>query len=367
MIFRWHRSETGANVGLLILKSEIPASYPSFLNNYYIGSDKLWLKYMSGKHPFHVWKEAISSKPKFRDSFKRMHLSVLHQAVRQQMDKELLFMQFEVEDFVLCEWKGKPQEMLHFELPDKDGGVLWFCMQFQGKCTLPNGTESDADTLFTFVSNSTQYHLTLPIEKVWMLFLGVSGASRQQVMSEYALLRHEYSRPRNNRTVALPITYLERQALEVFSRAGFGSFTTLHHIGLLYSKCYASYVQQLERRKVEEGQEASLVLLHHRAIAYVQEHYMQAGINRVTIAGALNCSTRQLSRAFEGRPITIGSAILLMRLHKGRELLRDEPHLSIEQIAGMLHFSDAKHFAKQYKKYFHHSPRQARKDISDWR
>lgn len=103
--------------------------------------------------------------------------------------------------------------------------------------------------------------------------------------------------------------------------------------------------------------EHSLTTLYNEAIAYVQEHYMEADLNRFTISTALQCSTRQLSRAFEGRSVTLKSLILLIRLYEGRELLRKNPKLSVGKVARRLHFYDDKHFTRHYKKLFHRSPR----------
>lgn len=109
--------------------------------------------------------------------------------------------------------------------------------------------------------------------------------------------------------------------------------------------------------------ENNLTLLYHRAIDYIREHYMEADLNRIRIAEALNCSTRSLSRAFEGGGVKLHAVIRMLRLQKSRELLRKKPNLTIKQIADRLHFSSARHFATRYKELFRLSPHEERKTI----
>jgi len=104
-------------------------------------------------------------------------------------------------------------------------------------------------------------------------------------------------------------------------------------------------------------------LLLHRAYAYILEHYMEPDLDRNRIAAALGCSTRSLSRAFEGGGLKLHGCIRVLRLHKGRELLRKKPNLTIEKIADRLHFSSARHFATRYKELFQLSPSDERKMI----
>lgn len=109
--------------------------------------------------------------------------------------------------------------------------------------------------------------------------------------------------------------------------------------------------------------EKKLDILDRRACAYVLDHYMEPDLDRNRIATALGCSTRNLSRAFEGSGIKLHAYIRLLRLQKGRELLRKRSHLTIEQIARKLHFSSARHFATRYKELFNLSPSEERKTI----
>lgn len=317
---------------------------------------------MPEKNLIHVWKETLSSKPATRETFKGMHLTALHQATQQKLEEHLLCVRFELQDFILCELKGRTKELTGFELPEKNEEILWLCIQLHGRLSFATGSVSQSDTIFSFISNGRENLLTLSAEKHWVLFLGIAGASRQQLLMEQPVLRKHDDKRDHNMTKAVPISYADRQVLEQFSRIVFGPFTTVHHIGVLLGKLYASYVLQLDKQGLQRKEEG-LVQLYHQAINYITDNYMNGELNRLTISAALHCSTRSLSRAFEGRSVTLNSAILLIRLHKSRELLRERPDLTIEYIAGMLHFSNAKHFATQYKKCFHRTPREERKTL----
>ena len=312
------------------------------------------------KKPVHVWKETLSARPASRDTFRGMHLAVLHQATQQKWNERLLHIQFETHDFILCELKGHPKELTGYELPQKEEEILWLCLQFLGSLSFPSGKTSTADTFFSFTSANEQHLLTIPAGKQWALLLGLTGASRQQLLAEQPQLRKHYADQDSNVLPAVSLAYNERKLLEQFSKNLFGPFTTVHHIGLLFGKCYTAYAQQLDKQGGQDKDEG-LIQLYHRAINYVTEHYMRADLNRVTIAEALHCSTRSLSRAFEGRTTSLNSSIILIRLYRARDLLKQKPEHSVEYIASMLHFHNTKHFATQYKKQFHRTPREERK------
>lgn len=317
---------------------------------------------MPEKDLFHQWRATISSRSNAQDPFIGMHLAVLQQAVRRMLDKQLSLIQFETRDFILCELKGRSTEMMGFALPATETGTLWFCLQFHGKLSFPDGHVSQPETMFSFMTAADDCALTLPTEKQWSLLLGLTGTSKKLLMAEFAPLRDRHDGAHNEWDSA-PITYTDRRLLDTFSKLAFGPFTTPYHIGQLLAKLYAAYAQQLEKPN-EPGGEESMILLYHQAITYIQQHYMDESLNRDQVAAACNCSIRKLSRAFEGRTVTLNSAIRILRLHKARELLRKSPELSVEDIAAMLYFTDGKHFSNQYKKQFHRSPREERKAIS---
>ena len=322
---------------------------------------------MSEKNLFHQWRETVSSRSSTKDSFNGMHLAVLRQAVRRKLDQHVSLIQFETHDFILCELKGRPSEMMAFSLPAVDTGVLWLCLQFHGKLSFPGGHISQPETLFSFATGADEYLLTLAAEKQWTVLLGVSGTSRQLLMAEWPPLREQHDRPSNNgkqpnNWAAYPITFADRRQLDAFSKLAFGPFSTPHHIGQLLGQLYATYAQQLEKPRESEAEE-SLIFLYHQAMTYIKQHFIDEGLNQETVAEACHCSIRKLYRAFEGRAVSLSTAIRKLRLYQAKEWLNTEPQLSVEEIAFRLHFTDAKHLSNQYRKLFHRSPREERKTI----
>ena len=317
---------------------------------------------MPSENLFHQWRETTAARIGTRDAFNGMHLAVLRQATRQQTEQKLSFIQFETGNFILCELKGRPAELMPFVLPTKDTDILWLCLLFHGKLSLPDGYTASPETLFTFTSGTGGYTLTLADEKQWLLLLGVAGTSKQRLLAELPPLRELDETADRNRQ-AFPVTFADRRVLEVFAKATQGPFSTPHHIGQLLAKLYWAYTQELQKPR-DPGGEESLMLLYYRAVDYIREHYLDEGLNRETVADACNCSVRQLTRAFQGRSVTFNAAIRALRLHKARELLREKSELTVEEIAVMVCFTDAKHLANYYKKQFHRSPREERKTIA---
>ena len=106
-----------------------------------------------------------------------------------------------------------------------------------------------------------------------------------------------------------------------------------------------------------------LQTLYDNAVAYMVDHCMDGRLNRFTIADALECSPRQLSRAFEDRTYTLSAALRLIRLLKAQELLVTKKKWPIKKIATTLHFRNAKHFATCYKKQFGKTPSDERENV----
>ena len=297
-----------------------------------------------------------------RDAYNGMHLAVLHRTTRQQLHPQLSLIQFETDNLILYELKGRPAELTPFALPATDTDTLWLCLLFHGKLSFPDGYTAPPGMLFTVATGTDEYLLTLATERQWLLLLGVTGTAQQRLLTELPSLRELPDPPHHNRQ-AFPITFSDRRALDAFAKSDHGPFSTPHHVGQLLAKLYGGYAQQLQKPH-DPGGEESLVLLYHRAVDYIRTHYLDEGLNRETVADACSCSVRQLTRAFQGRSVTFNTAILTLRLHKARELLRKKPDLTVEEIAVTVCFTDAKHLANYYKKQFHRSPREERKTVS---
>lgn len=315
---------------------------------------------MSHQQRSQSWKDTVAARPNPRDIAKTMHLSLLSDAKSQILTQGLNTLHYSIHDFNLFEIKGRPEQLTPAALPAGDHEVLWLGLQFHGKSVFSNGHIIPSDSLYSFITQTDDVRLTLPEDRIWKLLIGVSGTSGAQLLAEIPDLRKAYEERRKKMLNTFFISYLDRQALESLFGAKHGPFSTLHHIGLTIGKLFGNYTAQLTKPRSASGEEA-LVQIYHRALEYIGEHYLSKELTIEKIADVLACSIHTLRRAFRNNPTGVKATILKIRLYKGRELLQTQSDLSIESIAQMLHFSDARHFATQYKKCFYRTPSEDRK------
>lgn len=315
---------------------------------------------MSQKELSQLWNRSLLARPDPRDVRKTMHLSVFSQGVVSSPIDGIHTIHCRMEDLTLFEIKGRSSDLHLIDLPTTENETLWLCIQFLGKMVFPNGGSMYADCILSFMTRTVDYPLTLAADRQWLLIFGVSGNSKLRLLAELPVLREEFQRQQQNILSPVSISYGERQVVEGLCKKAFGPFNALYQTGVVAGKLFDNYVQQLMKPKMLSSEEFQ-VQIYHRALAYIQEHYQAEDLTSEKIADELGCSIRNLTRAFEGRSLGVKATIMTVRLYKARELLQTRPDLSVERIAGMLHFWDTKHLTKQYKKVFCHSPRDERK------
>lgn len=96
-----------------------------------------------------------------------------------------------------------------------------------------------------------------------------------------------------------------------------------------------------------------------RALIFIEQHFADGSIHSGDIAQAAFVSQRQLERLFKQFLNTSPNLYLReMQLNYGRDLLSNEPGMSIQQISELCGFSDSNYFSKCFKQKFGQSPRQ---------
>ncbi|MFD2552987.1 AraC family transcriptional regulator [Sphingobacterium tabacisoli] len=320
---------------------------------------------MSHRELSHLWKEAVVSRRSPRDIAKTMHLSIFSKGMLSSPAEGIYMIQSRMDDILIMEVKGRSGALYAVDLPQTGNEVLWLCIQLQGKTVFPNGANHHADRLMSFMAHSEGYTPTLAAERQWVLFFGLTGHSRLQLLAELPALRQAYDEQPNNTLQSISISYLERQIIEGLCKKALGPFNALYQSGVAIGKLFNNYTIQLMQPRVPSKEEAQ-IQIYHRALAYVRKHYLVNDLTSEKIADVLGCSVRNLTRAFEGRSLGVKATIIAVRLYKARELLKSQSDLSIADIAEMLHFPDAKHFAVQYKKCFCRTPREERKTGTVW-
>ncbi|MNP73242.1 HTH-type transcriptional activator RhaS [compost metagenome] len=83
------------------------------------------------------------------------------------------------------------------------------------------------------------------------------------------------------------------------------------------------------------------------------------------MCSSLGYNRAYLSRIFKKETgLTPVTYLLKLRIDKSRQLLRERPELSIEQIAASVGLADALYFSRQFRRFHGESPSAYRKNAS---
>ncbi|TYP70312.1 AraC family transcriptional regulator [Paenibacillus methanolicus] len=100
-----------------------------------------------------------------------------------------------------------------------------------------------------------------------------------------------------------------------------------------------------------------------QVIRYLSTQYAEP-VSIEMMADTLGYNRAYLSRLFKQRtgmtPVTF---LLKLRIDKARQLLRERPELTIEQIASSVGIQDALYFSKQFKRFYDMSPSAYREEM----
>ncbi|MCM3785624.1 AraC family transcriptional regulator [Neobacillus mesonae] len=100
-------------------------------------------------------------------------------------------------------------------------------------------------------------------------------------------------------------------------------------------------------------------------IQYMSTQYAHP-ISIEQMCASLGYNRAYLSRIFKKEigisPVTY---LLKLRIDKSRQLLRERPELSIEQVSASVGLPDALYFSRQFKRFYKHSPSAYRKQVQE--
>lgn len=100
-----------------------------------------------------------------------------------------------------------------------------------------------------------------------------------------------------------------------------------------------------------EGEKLFRQMVHYMSTQYAQPLSIEQ------MAESLGYNRAYLSRLFKQKtgvaPVTF---LLKLRIDKGRQMLRERPDLTIEQIAASVGLQDALYFSKQFRRFYEQSP-----------
>ena len=112
------------------------------------------------------------------------------------------------------------------------------------------------------------------------------------------------------------------------------------------------------RAALSQKQESPIV---EKAAGYIKQHYMDP-VNLQAVAEYCYVSREHLSRIFKKETgFGFSEYLNLFRMQKAHNLLEDDPHCQVAQVATQCGFNDSNYFSKQYKKHFGISPTKTRK------
>ncbi|GAK43466.1 ABC transporter substrate-binding protein [Paenibacillus urinalis] len=132
--------------------------------------------------------------------------------------------------------------------------------------------------------------------------------------------------------------------------------------GVIVQSLFLGLVYELLKQLEQEGTAVTVPDLTSQAIGYMDNHYMRP-ISVSSVADALDCSPRHLSRLFQksGLGETPSDYLARLRLEKSGELLRDTS-LTLQEIAVNVGYQDGYYFSRMFKKYTGVSPMEYRKE-----
>ena len=102
-------------------------------------------------------------------------------------------------------------------------------------------------------------------------------------------------------------------------------------------------------------------IIAEKARVYIQEHYMDGGLNITEISKELYINQTYLRKMFkEEMGMTLLEFLTKYRMHMAKQLILNT-EFNLSKIAEMVGYNDVGYFSKCFKKYYHVSPKQMTK------
>jgi len=110
------------------------------------------------------------------------------------------------------------------------------------------------------------------------------------------------------------------------------------------------------KRQIAELDRSDIV---NRTLSAIMEQLPAGGVNEVTVAAAMNMTTRTLHRKLAEKGISFRSLLTSARKELVKRYL-DEPSYSITEISFLLGYTDTSAFSRAFRRWYGKSPTQAR-------
>ncbi len=261
----------------------------------------------------------------------------------------------------VLELRGQATQKREFHLHMEDCCFL-LMFQLRGNLFLGGSVCVGTDHYGGCNTSACPLYCRIDAGKIWSVVFGLPNRRVEEIQHEWPLFGIQAQT--DNRVTALDNTilhnigYRQRQIFDKIQQIQNRPYSTALKLEYQFMRLLELYHADLS--DASKSEDIENILLYRRAIDYILKHYMDADIDRNTIADKLAVSVRTLYRAFEGKANNVTQSIRLIRIHKARELLRTTDS-TFDDIAFQLHYMDAKHLAKLYIKQFGYSPKAERR------
>lgn len=189
----------------------------------------------------------------------------------------------------------------------------------------------------------------------WIAFIGANAAElvrRAGFTPELPVFR---------RGQASRIPDMLRSVLQAFqSKQPSSHLVSLGLLHLLMAEAQETLVKESALPSGESGvQRIVKQMVHYMASQYAHP------VSIEQMCSSLGYNRAYLSRIFKKEtgftPVTY---LLKLRIDKSRQLLRERPELSIEQIAASVGLTDPLYFSRQFRRFHHESPSEYRRAVT---
>lgn len=116
------------------------------------------------------------------------------------------------------------------------------------------------------------------------------------------------------------------------------------------------------KNQIKDGRQSSSVRIMGEVVDYIGRNYWDCGLSAESVAERYGLSVSYFSKLFNNyTEKTFPDYISQLRLQKAREMLLEEQHLTIQEIAMQVGFNSSSYFSSAFRKYYGVSPSQIRK------
>lgn len=187
----------------------------------------------------------------------------------------------------------------------------------------------------------------------WVAFKGDEAAmlvQRAGFSERQPVIHTKYGEPAANAIEAMRVSFGSREAA-----CDLTAYGSLYLVIAHYANNHISNNDDASLKPENETQQLVRQMIHMMSNQYANPFTMEQ------MAMTLGYSRAYLSRIFKQitavSPVTF---LLKLRIDKGRQLLRDRPDLSIEQISASVGLADPLYFSRQFRRFHEQSPTQYR-------